>query len=86
VGLTNSESTPVDDVLGLELVKGWREQVWRNAERLVNADGRAEREQVARQIQQNAANWARGFAAVEQDAYRATRDAYCRDKLRGSGP
>jgi hypothetical protein len=86
VGLTNSDSTPVDDVFGLELVKGWREQVWRNAERLVNADGRAEREQVARQIQQNAASWARGLAAVEQDGYRATRDAYCRDKLRGSGP
>ena len=84
VGLTNSESTPVDDVAGLELVKGWREQVWRNAERLLNADDRAEREQVARQIQDNAANWARGIAAVEQEGYRATRDAYCRDKLRGS--
>jgi len=86
VGLTNSDSTPVDDVFGLELVKGWREQVWRNAERLVNAQDKAERERVARQIQQDAANWARGFAAVEQNGYRETRDAYCRDKLRGSGP
>jgi hypothetical protein len=86
VGLTNSESTPADDVLGLELVKGWREQVWRNAERLVNAEDAAERKQVAQQIQANAANWARGIAAVEQEGYRATRDAYCRDKLRGSGP
>jgi hypothetical protein len=81
VGLTNSESTPADDVLGLELVKGWREQVWRNAERLLNASDDQEREQVATQIQDNAANWARGFAAVEQSGHRARRDSYCRDKL-----
>jgi hypothetical protein len=85
VGLTNSESTPVDDVAGLELVKGWRELVWRNAERLVNAEDAAQRRQVAQQIQANAANWARGIAAVEQEGYRGTRDAYCRDTLRGSG-
>ena len=83
VALTNSESTPADDVLGLELVKGWREQVWRNAERLLNANDAREREQVAQQIQDNAANWARGFAALEQEGYRETRDAYCRDKLSG---
>ena len=85
VGLTNSESTPADDVLGLELVKGWRELVWRNAERLLNAEDDAERKEVADQIQANAANWARGFAAVEQTGYRATRDAYCRDRLADSG-
>ena len=81
VGLTNSDSTPADDVLGLELVKTWREQVWRNAERLLNAKDAEERRQVSQQIQDNAANWARGFAAVEQDGYREVRDAYCRDKL-----
>jgi hypothetical protein len=85
VGLTNSDSTPVDDVAGLELVKGWRELVWRNAERLLNAEDDAERKQVADQIKANAANWARGFASVEQNGYRETRDAYCRDKLADSG-
>ena len=85
VELTNGEATPADDVLGLELVKGWRELVWRNAERLLNAEDDAERRQVADQIQANAANWARGFAAVEQNGYRARRDAYCRDKLGDSG-
>ena len=85
VGLTNSDSTPVDDVAGLELVKGWREMVWRNAERLLNAKDDAERRQVAEQIQSNAANWARGMAAVEQNGYRETRDAYCRAKLGDSG-
>jgi hypothetical protein len=85
VGLTNSESTPADDVLGLELVKGWREMVWRNAERLLNAEDDAERKEVADQIQSNAANWARGFAAIEQNGHRTARDAYCRDKLARSG-
>jgi hypothetical protein len=83
VGTTNSELTPADDVFGLELVKGWRELVWRNAERLLNADDDAEREQVAEQIQANAAHWARGFAAIEQNGYRETRDAYCHDRLAG---
>ena len=84
VGLTNSEALPADDVLGLELVKGWREMVWRNAERLLNAKDEAERERVAQGIQDNAANWARGLAAVEQNNYRSVRDAYCRDKLAGN--
>jgi hypothetical protein len=85
VGTTNSDSTPADDAAGLELVKGWREQVWRNAERLLNANDDAERRQVTEQIQANAANWARGIAAVEQSGYRETRDAYCRDKLADNG-
>src|SRR4051794_13828951 len=34
VGLTNSDATPLDDLAGLELVRGWREVVWREAERL----------------------------------------------------
>jgi len=81
VGLTNSDSTFADDVAGLEMVKEWREVVWRNAERLANARDDAEREQVARQIQDHAAGWARGIAALEQPGYRTTRDAYCADKL-----
>jgi len=59
--------------------------VWRNAERLLNADDDAERRQVADQIKEDAANWARGIAAVEQSGYRETRDAYCRDKLADNG-
>jgi hypothetical protein len=85
VGMTNSDSIPADDVAGLELVKEWREQVWRNAERLLNAKDDAERRQVAGQIKSNAANWARGIAAVEQSGYRGTRDGYCRDKVADSG-
>jgi len=65
----------------MELVKTWREGVWRNAERLLNAKTSAERRQVADQIETNAATWARFMAAPQQPGYRATRDAYCRAKL-----
>ena len=37
MALTNPPGVPVDDVAGLEVVREWRERVWRNAERLVNA-------------------------------------------------
>ena len=38
MGLTNPPGVPADDVAGLEIVRQWRENVWRNAERLVNAE------------------------------------------------
>ena len=74
---TNSPATPLDDAAGLEMVKGWREGVWRNAERLLNAGSDAERALVAEQIEQNAGAWARSIAAPQQPGYRAQRDAYC---------
>jgi hypothetical protein len=82
VALTNSDATFADDVAGLEMVKAWRENVWRNAERLVNARDKFERKRIALQIEDHAAGWARSIAAVEQPGYRPVRDAYCRDKLR----
>ncbi len=81
VGLTNSPLTPLDDAAGLELAKGWREGVWRNAERLMNAGSDAERAQVAQQIEQNAGLWARAIATPQQPGYRAQRDAYCASAL-----
>lgn len=88
VGITNSDATPLDDVAGLELVRGWREVVWREAERLVNAKTQAERDAIAKQIQAYAATWAQGIANANVGLppnYRATRDAYCRAHLADSG-
>lgn len=79
--LTNPSQVPIDDVAGLEAVRGWRELVWRNAERLVNADSAAERSQVADQIQTNAALTANLISAVPAVGYGATRDAYCQSQL-----
>jgi hypothetical protein len=75
--VTNSPLTPLDDAAGLEMVKGWREGVWRNAERLLNAGSDVERASVAQQIEQNAAVWARSIATPQQPGYRPQRDAYC---------
>jgi hypothetical protein len=74
---TNASWNPVDDTGGMELVKGWRERVWRNAERLVNARSEDERRRVADDIEAGAAQWARAIAFPQQPGYRAQRDAYC---------
>ncbi len=77
MALTNPKDVIVDDVGGLELARTWRELVWRNAERLVNARTEAQRTRIGRQIQMNAAGWARGIAAVQVPGIRKSRDAYC---------
>ncbi len=71
--------SPVTDVFGAELVKTWREGVWRNAERLVNAKSAEERTQVADSIHLQAAVTAQSILAAARmpPGYRATRDAYC---------
>lgn len=74
---TNASWNPFEDVAALEMVRGWRELVWRNAERLVAAPDAAARAEVARQIEAYAAAWARAIAATPQPGYRAVRDAYC---------
>ena len=82
VGTTNANWTFADDAAGLETVKEWREQVWRNAERLLAAKSDSERAQVASQIEQYAAGWARMIAnPLQMPGYRAQRDAYCAQKL-----
>jgi hypothetical protein len=80
VGVTNSDATPLDDFAGLNLVRGWREKVWREAERLDNAKTAAQRRQVAREIHQYAGATAQAIADANLTLppdYRATRDAYC---------
>ena len=77
IDLSNPELVPLDDLAGLELVRGWRELVWRNAERLLNADGKQEQRQVAKSIEDQAALTASVIAAAGLPGYGATRDAYC---------
>jgi Family of unknown function (DUF5995) len=81
MGTTNPPGVPADDVAGLEMVREWRENIWRNAEKLVNAKSDEERAQVAADIQSNAAEWAQGIASTPFPGYRATRDAYCQQQL-----
>ncbi len=78
VGVTNPDGVPVDDVAGLEVVKQWREDVWRNAGRLIatRRDAAAHAE-VVEDIERNAADWATAIAGSETPGYRTQRDAYC---------
>jgi hypothetical protein len=81
ISVTNSSLIPADNVAGLEMVRGWRELVWRNAERLLLAKTEAARERVASQIEANAAGWANGIAATKVPGIRASRDSYCAKEL-----
>ena len=83
VSTTNAPWNPGDDVAGLEMVKGWRENVWRNAERLVNASSDEERRRVADDIKARAGDWARGMATFQTPGDRARRDSYCHERLAG---
>jgi hypothetical protein len=67
-----------EELATLELVKLWRENAWRSAERLVASESRAERAQVARTIASTAANWARMISAFQLPGYGAARDEFCR--------
>jgi hypothetical protein len=79
IATTNPSGNPADDQAGLNLVAEWRERVWRNAERLVEARTSQERAIVAQQIEDNAAMWARSIAGgPQQPGYRQVRDDYCR--------
>jgi hypothetical protein len=81
--LTNPTQVPIDDAAGLEVVRGWREVVWRHAEQLVGASTPQERARVAQRIEAYAAAWAELIAAVPAPGYRAERDAYCESRLAG---
>ena len=78
VAITNASWNPLDDIGGLEMVKAWREGVWRNAERLVMAKTPAQRALVEQSIETNATTWAHLMADEQTPGYRVQRDAYCR--------
>jgi hypothetical protein len=77
ITVTNAGWNVAGAIGGLELIKYWREGVWRNAERLLNARTPAEQRQVAQSIEDNAAAWARAITTFQTPGYRAQRDGYC---------
>lgn len=73
----DAKPSPVDDLAAQNMVAGWRENVWRNAERLTTARSQLQRQAARQFIERNAEGWARGIAAFQTPGYRATRDAHC---------
>jgi hypothetical protein len=69
------------DSLSFQMVSGWRENAWRNAEALASAPDDAARALVAQDIENNADLVAQGllaaFAVNPLVQSNATRDAYC---------
>jgi hypothetical protein len=69
---------PVEEVGALEVVKSWREQAWRSAERLLSAGSPAERAAVAARIRESSTRWAEIISSGGMPGWRETRDEYCR--------
>lgn len=69
---------PIEEVGTLEVVKSWREQAWRSAERLLAAETRAERRRVAGEIRENSTRWAEMISSGGIPGHRETRDEFCR--------
>jgi hypothetical protein len=79
--LDPNDPTGLSQTSLFQLLEAWREEAWRNAERLADAQTPAQRATVAFSIERAAA--AEGQAIVASSAYRAPvttsagRDAYC---------
>ena len=74
--------TLLDDFASFQIVPEWRENAWRNAERLVNASSAAERASVAQQIEDAASVEAQAIKAATQYSLLSAntasqRNAYC---------
>jgi hypothetical protein len=78
--------SPLDEIGTQEMVKGWREGAWRNAERLLNAKTDAERRQVEDSIDATSRIWAQAIASGQMPGYRATRDRFCRTHVAPATP
>jgi uncharacterized protein DUF5995 len=74
--------TTGDDAGLFQLLQVWREQVWRNAELLTLAKGKAQKQNVGNMIEQYALGSARTIKANTKIASSAARDAHCAEYLR----
>jgi hypothetical protein len=76
--LADAKPSPVEELTALELLKSWREGAWRNAERLLNAESRAERREVSQSIETQSRIWAEAIRAGQTPGYASVRDPHCR--------
>ncbi len=74
---TTNLASPFDQLSALQMVQSWRENAWRQAERLVEAKTKAQLQAVQRDIEQTSTAWAKLIAGGTEPGHRAVRDAYC---------
>ena len=80
--LTDAEPSPLDEITVLQAVRVFRENAWRNAERLVAARSEAARRRVSASIELEAAVGARLITLANTiPGYGAVRDAHCRARF-----
>ncbi len=84
--LSDASPSPADEIGALEMLKGWREEAWRNAERLTFARSKAERAVVVAQIEAYSALWATLIASPDFGWYHDRRQAYCAAAHQGTAP
>lgn len=78
---TDAGPSPLDEIGSLEAVRTMRENAWRNAERLLDAEGESERQQVEASIEAEAATTAESIVATNTlPGYGPVRDAHCRSR------
>ena len=76
----------VDDLASQQLVSGWREGVWRNAERLESTTDTPLHDLTVETIEQQAQLAATLIATGEIPGHREARDAHCRQQLAQAEP
>lgn len=70
-------AVPIEEIGVLEMIKAWREGAWRNGERLLNAETKAERRNVVESIRQTSTLWAELISSGGLPGTRESRDAFC---------
>jgi hypothetical protein len=73
-------AVPIEEIGVIEMIKAWREGAWRNGERLLNAETKADRQEVVESIRQTSTLWAELISAGGLPGTRETRDAYCAEQ------
>lgn len=73
----NAPGSTGDDAAVFQVLQGWREDVWRNAERLGAAQGLGQRRAVADYIEQYSLGVARQIRASTAISDSSARDAHC---------
>ncbi len=74
---TDAKGFEGDDTTVFQILQGWREDVWRNAERLAAADTVGQRKVVADYIEEYALGTARQIRAATTISDSGPRDAHC---------
>jgi hypothetical protein len=79
-GISDAEPLPIDEEAALSVVRAWRENAWRNAERLVVARAHPARlDAVRRSIELEATTAAQALRATNTvPGYASIRDRHCR--------